>query len=331
MRTDQTAGAPHAMDHAGAMDSSPVPTTLTYLDRASVQRLLPAVEEQVDRLTLTYRAMAHGRVENPAKIGVHARPETFIHAMPAFLVDDDVTALKWVSAYPGNPARGLPYISGLIVLNDSASGLPVAVMDAGEITAARTAASSGVSVRRLAHPGWHRVAILGYGEQGRQHAKVIRELNPEAEIRVFGGPRLQGPLPGVEVLPDARTAVQGADVVITSGPMSRDPHRRLERAWLPSSCLVVPVDFDAYVTADLVDRADYFVVDDIEQFEHYRSLGYFTGWTEPTRSLGSALEVEAVGDLRVSCSLGVAAVDATMASIVWERARSEGIGVRLER
>ena len=308
-----------------------VPEHLTYLDRESVRRLLPDVPEQLDRLARTYVALAAGRVENPPKIGVHARAETFVHAMPAYLADEDVTALKWVGAYPANPGRGLPYISGLIILNDSGSGLPLAVMDAAEITAARTAAATGVSIRHLAHDGWSRVAILGYGEQGRYHATVVRALNPEAEIRVFGGPRLQGPLPGVEVLPDARAAVEGADVVITAGPMSRDPQRRLDRNWLPSRCLVVPVDFGAYVDAPLVEQAACLVVDDIDQFEHYRSLGHFGGWPRPDLSLGAAVEAAPDGDLRVSCSLGVAAADAAIAAVVWERARDEGVGVRLVR
>lgn len=304
---------------------------LLYLDRACVRRLLPTVEEQVDRLAGVYRAMAHDRVENPPKLGVHPRPSAFIHAMPAHLADEDVTAVKWVSAYPGNPARGLPYISGLIVLNDSDTGLPVAVMDAAEITAVRTAAASGVSVRHLAHPGWRRAAILGYGEQGREHAKMLRALNPDAAVVVYGGPRLTGPVEGCELAPDARTAVDGADVVVTAGPMSPDPERRLDPTWLQPRCLVVPVDFSAYVGADLARRADDLVTDDLPQFAHYRTLGHFQGWPEPSRSLGEALETEPTGDLRVSCSLGVGAVDAAVAAVVLERARQEGVGVELRR
>lgn len=310
------------------------PEHLTYLDRATVRELLPGPAEQVDLLAETYRAMAAGKVENPPKIGVHARPGTFVHAMPAHLADRDVTALKWVGAYPGNPARGLPYISGLVVLNDSGSGLPVAVMDGAEITAARTAAASGVSIRHLAHDGWRRVAILGFGEQGRAHVPVVRALRPDAEIRVYGGPRLTGPLPDVEVVADARTAVAGADVVLTAGPMAPDPDRRLDRGWLPERCLLVPVDFDAYVDAELARAADCLVVDDVDQFEHYRSVGYFDGWPRPGRSLGKVVSDSSpadLGALRLSCSLGVGAVDAAVAAEVWRRALATGRGVRLPR
>lgn len=313
------------------MGTSGLPDTITYLDRASVRRLLPSVEEQMDSIASTYVAMSRGRVENPPKVGVHARPDTFVHAMPAYLADADVTAMKWVSAYATNSRRGLPYISGLIVLNDSDTGLPVAVMDAAEITAVRTAAASGVAIRHLAHPGWRRVAILGYGEQGRQHERVVRALEPEVEVRVHGGPRLHGPLPGVEVVDDPRQAVEGADVVVTAGPMARDGRDRVGAGWLTGRCLVVPVDFDAYVAAEVVAAADDFVVDDAEQFEEYRSKGYFDGWPRPGRELGAALEEEPRGDLRVACSLGVGAIDAAVAATVWERARAEGLGIPLPR
>lgn len=313
------------------MDATTDRETLRYLDRRTVAHLLPPTDELLDRLAGTYVAMAGGRVENPAKIGVHPRPDAFLHAMPAFLADPDVTAVKWVSAFPANRDLDLPTIAGLIVLNDSATGLPLTVMDATEITAVRTAVASGVSLRHLAHPGWRRVAILGYGEQGRRHAAVIRALNPDAEIRVYGGPRLSAPQPGVEVADGARAAVADADVVVTAVPMTKRPHPVLERSWLPERCLVLPVDFDASVTPALVAAADDFVVDDEAQFARYREAGSFDGWPEPARSLGAALQDEPRGRLRVSCSLGVGAVDAAVAALVHQRALDSGAGLRLPR
>src|SRR6185312_11157549 len=111
---------------------------LTYLTRAEVRGLLPGWTEMVDLVDQTYAAMADGRVELPPKPGVHPRPDSFIHAMPAYLRVRDVAAVKWVSGYPANKERGLPYITGLIVLNDPETGVPAAIMDGAEITAART-------------------------------------------------------------------------------------------------------------------------------------------------------------------------------------------------
>ena len=128
--------------------------SLLYLSRKEVAGLLPPIAEQLDLVEETYRAVGAGRVELPPKPGIHPRPDSFIHAMPAYLRDDDVAALKWVAGYPANKERGLPYISGLIVLNEADTGLPAAVMDGAEITAARTAAASGVCIQRFAPAGW---------------------------------------------------------------------------------------------------------------------------------------------------------------------------------
>ena len=112
---------------------------MIYLRRGEVAGLLPEIPAQLDLVEATYRSVGAGRVELPPKPGIHPRKDSFIHAMPAYLRDEDVAALKWVAGYPANKQRGLPYISGLIVVNDAETGLPTAVMDGAEITAARTA------------------------------------------------------------------------------------------------------------------------------------------------------------------------------------------------
>jgi len=312
-------------------DNSTAPTsTISYLDRASVQALLPDLAEQLDLIEGTYVAMARGLVEMPPKPAIHPRSDAFINAMPAYLMDRDVAAIKWVSAYPQNPSKGLPYISGLIIVNDPETGLPQLIMDAGAVTAIRTAVASGVSIRHLAHEGWSAVAILGFGEQGRNHATVVSALNPDAEIRAYG-PRLAGSLDGVIVAPDARSAVEGADIVITCGPMARHPAPVLERSWLSEQCLVLPVDFDAYVVPSLAQAADLFVVDDVAQYELYRSRGSFDGWPAATLAIGAALQNPPHGDLRVVCNLGVGSLDAVLAGVVLERELSAQIGMRLPR
>lgn len=194
----------------GSYDAVMAP--LTWLDDAAVRRLLPDLDTQLDLVAMTYLAAARGRVELPPKPGLHPREDSFLNAMPAYLADRDVVALKWVASYPRNGERGLPAVSGLIVVNDPENGAPEVVMDAGEITRVRTAVARGVAVRHLAHPQWRRVAILGYGTQGRVHAEVVRHLNPGAEV-VAWGPRLTAPAEpvggaDVEVAPDPRSAAR---------------------------------------------------------------------------------------------------------------------------
>jgi alanine dehydrogenase len=304
---------------------------LLFLSRDQVADLLPGIAEQLDLVERTYRALAAGRVELPPKPGVHPRKDAFIHAMPAYLADDDVVALKWVAGYPENPARGLPYIHGLVVMNDPDTGVPLAVMDAAEITAARTAAASGVCVRALAPAGWREAAILGCGEQGRYHLEVLRVLNPSVRIRAYDPlPERVAELPGpVEARTDPREAVEGAEVIVTAGPIVENPDSPLRADWLGERWLALPIDFDFYVSAEAVATAGLFLVDDLDQFAYYRERGHFRGWPAPERSIGEALARGDRAERVVCCNLGIGALDAAFGAAVLGHARAEGVGTEL--
>jgi ornithine cyclodeaminase/alanine dehydrogenase len=223
--------------------------------------------------------------------------------------------MKWVAGYPENPARGLPYINGVIVLNDAATGVPQAVLDAAEITAARTAAASGVCVRAFAREGWRVAAILGCGEQGRYHAQVLRALHPTCEIRGYDvvAERALDLCEDVVVADDPRAAVDGADVVVTAGPIVLDPPSPIDASWIPDGTLILPIDFDFYVSADAVTASELFVTDDVPQYDAYREHGYFAGWPDAYASLGDALERGLRGRRVVCANLGVGALDAAFA------------------
>jgi ornithine cyclodeaminase/alanine dehydrogenase-like protein (mu-crystallin family) len=305
--------------------------TLLYLTRDEVAALLPSQAEQLELVAGAYRALDDGRVELPPKPGVHPRKDSFIHAMPAYLRDEDVVALKWVAGYPANKEHGLPYITGLIVVNDAETGLPLAVLDGAEITAARTAAASGVCVRRFARPGWREAAILGCGEQGRFHARLLAELNPEARIRAYDPhPERVAEMPGpVEPASGPREAIEGADVIVTAGPIVEDPEPPIAPGWLGERWLALPIDFDFYVRPETVAAADLFTVDDVPQFDYYRELGHFQGWPEPASGLGAALRRRDLPPRVVCCNLGIGALDAAFAHAALERARAEGVGTEL--
>ncbi len=265
--------------------------------------------------------MARGEVEMPPKVGVHPRPDAFVHAMPAFLRELDVVAMKWVAGYPDNPAHGLAAINGVIVVNEASTGVPLAVLDAAEITAARTAAASGACVQAFAPEGWRTAAVLGCGEQGRYHCGVLRALNPECEIRAHDPvvARAREVCEGAVVFEDPRAAVAGADVVVTAGPILRDPPSPLDESWVEDEVLLLPIDFDFYVSAAAVAACDLFLTDDVAQYGAYREHGYFRGWPNARASMGEALE-QGLGGRRVVCAnLGVGALDAAFAHTVLSR------------
>ena len=306
---------------------------LLYLSRADVAALLPAVTEQLDLVEHTYRSLAAGGVELPPKPGVHPRKDSFLHAMPAYLRDEDVVALKWVGGYPANKERGLPYITGLVVVNDAETGLPLAIMDGAEITAARTAAASGVCVRRFAPDGWRRAAILGCGEQGRFHASLLHAMNPEVEIRAWDPhpERVERMGDRVEGASGWEAALEGAEIVVTAGPIIEDPEPSIRPEHLGERWLALPIDFDFYFRPETVAAAEVFLADDIGQFEYYRELGHFQGWPAPQGNVGEGLGRDGSPERALCCNLGIGALDAAFANVVLERARAEGAGTELDR
>ncbi len=147
-----------------------------YLSRADVEAVELPMPEIIDALEVAFRQHGQGKVEMPPKPGVHSRPDAFIHAMPCYIPGPEAIGIKWVAGYPENPKRGLPYITGLLVLNDAETGLPLAVMDCTWITAKRTGGGHGAGgalpgAAELAddrHPGLRRARAQQF--RGAQRA-----------------------------------------------------------------------------------------------------------------------------------------------------------------
>ena len=205
-----------------------MPTSqLLYLSRADVEAVALPMPEIIDALEVAFRQHGQGKVEMPPKPGVHSRPDAFIHAMPCYIPGPEAIGIKWVAGYPENPKRGLPYITGLLVLNDADTGLPLAVMDCTWITAKRTGAATALAARYLARPDSQTIGILGCGVQGRSNFEALNVLFPVKRVMAFDN-TLNNALRyaeeieekwgvEVEVVDSPRKAVSGCDIVVTAG------------------------------------------------------------------------------------------------------------------
>jgi ornithine cyclodeaminase/alanine dehydrogenase-like protein (mu-crystallin family) len=329
---------------------------LRYLTSADVGAAMPALPERLALAETVLRGLA-GDAELPPKIGVHPRPAgSFGHAMPAYLPGEDASGradrvgMKWVLAVSQNNERGIPAIHATLLLNDPVTGVPTAILDAGPITAERTAATSGVAIRAWAPPvsgRAPRAAVIGAGVQGRSHVPVIGHLLPGVRLAVFDRDPERAEalaayartIDGIEeaaAAPDARAAVAGADVVVTAASFVSPPERQVMTAdWLGTETLVVPVDYATYCSASVARDAGLFVVDHRDQFLANREAGQFDGYPDPGAMIGEALDATA-GMNRppgrvVATHLGTGLADVVFGSAILAAAEARGIGTVLPR
>lgn len=328
---------------------------LRYLAADDVTAAMPALPDRLALAEITLRGLA-GEAELPAKIGIHPAPAaSFAHAMPARLpgaaVDGsgDQIGMKWVSGNPANNAAGLAGIFALLLLNDPVTTVPIAILDAGPITAHRTAAISGVAIRAWAPEATAgrplRAALIGAGVQGRSHVPVLGHVLPGVSLSVYDRDPvraasladLAASTPGVgsvEVAAGAREAVREADVVITVASFVAPPERQvMTRDWLTPRALVVPVDYATYCSAEVAREAGLFLVDHREQFVANRDAGNFDGYPDPAMIFGEAL---IAGTPRpagrvVATHLGTGLADVVFGSAILEAAAERGLGTILPR
>src|SRR5256885_9988037 len=107
----------------------------------------------------------------PPKVYVPAYAAGDFRAMPALGAGH--AALKWVTSFPGNPERGLPTVTGLVLLSDASNGSLLAVLDAAAVTALRTGAAAVLAAETLGRDDPRRAAGLGAGVHGRAPARTF--------------------------------------------------------------------------------------------------------------------------------------------------------------
>jgi ornithine cyclodeaminase/alanine dehydrogenase-like protein (mu-crystallin family) len=321
-----------------------VSSQLLYLSRADVESVALDLPTIIHLLQAAFQEKGQGRVEMPPKPGIHTRPDAFIHAMPAFIPALKSAGIKWVSGYPENQPRGLPYISGLLILNDDDTGLPYAVMDCTWITAYRTGATSALAAKYLARKNSEVAGVLACGVQGRTNLLALAALFPIKRVYAYDVAAdvqrkyvqdMSAKL-GVEVIGvgDPQQAVVESDLVVTSGPILKHPAPTIDRDWLKPGAFASAVDFDSYWKPEALAQLDKLATDDHAQFQYYRAAGYFQATPDPYADLGEL----AVGlkpgretdrERTMAMNLGLALDDLAVAPEIYRRARERGIGTWL--
>ncbi|MFC1829043.1 ornithine cyclodeaminase family protein [Thermodesulfobacteriota bacterium] len=318
---------------------------LLYLSQEDVINVELTMAEIIEALNIAFREKGEGLTEMPPKPGIHpGGGDNFIHAMPAYIPALKSAGVKWVSGFPDNHKLGLPYITGLLVLNDPETGLPVSVMDCVWITAMRTGAATALSARYLARSESSVVGVLGCGVQGRTNVDALNVLFPLKRVMAYDvdpdavsqyaddiGSRFN-----LEVLPvdTPQEAVTGCDIIITAGPILKTPHATIQAGWLDEGAFASLVDFDSYWHADAMGETAKFCTDDTPQLLHYKQTGYFQKIPPLHADLGELVAGQKPGretpsERTMTANLGLAIDDMAVAPIIFRKAVEKGIGTWL--
>jgi len=323
------------------------PDRFLYLSRSDVEAAEISMAEIINALEIAFREKGAGRTQMPPKPGIHpGTPDNFIHAMPAYIDAMKAAGVKWVSGFPDNKAHGLPYVSGVLVLNDPATGLVIAIMDCTWITAKRTGAATALAAKYLARPESRTVGVLACGVQGRSNLEALAALFEIERVfaydtgvdtrRTYAEEMSRKLKLEIEPVDKPEKAVRGCELVITSGPILKTPHATIRRGWLTEGSFASALDFDSYWSAEALAEIDKICTDDHDQLAYYRQNGYFAELPPVYADLGELVTGAEVGrsnpaERTMAMNLGLAIDDMATAILIYRRALERELGTWLPR
>jgi ornithine cyclodeaminase len=312
-----------------------------------VRALLP-MAECVELMQRTMIAVSEGRAVLPLRsVLVMPKGRGMMGNMPGFLADPECFGVKLVSLMPHNKPPAYSSHLGLVILFESEHGRPVALLDAAEITAIRTAAASGLATRLLARVDAGDLALLGAGEQAQSHLAAMLAVRALRRVRVWARDGAKAAAfaatesarhgIAIETAATVQEAVAGADIICTL-TKAREPI--LLGEWLAAGVHLNVVGSSVATTAEIdipaVVKARFFV--------DYRDSTIHEGG-EYLRALraqaitpdhilaeigevanGSKIGRRSPSDVTLYKSLGIAPQDLASAHYILEKARASGVG-----
>ena len=245
-----------------------------YLSADTLDSLDISTGRVVERLEKLILDSANGSVWAAPKAAISTDDGRYMMATLSAGDDPQLLAVKSVIVNPRNPDRGLPSINGTVMLLNSETGLPVAIVDGNWITAIRTACASAIAAKRLANPDADSIAFVGCGVQAHSHLKVFCDMFPIKSIFAFGrGTRNRDDLcaaarnMGLDATAceSAKDAVANAHLVVTSISISFKGEPFINADWLRPGAFAAITDLALPWMPASMSAFDRIVIDDVKQ------------------------------------------------------------------
>ena len=317
------------------------------LSAAEIARAAPLPAEIVSLVEATYRMEANGEADVPPKIGVHpGAPQNFLHAMPAWVGGARALGMKWVSYFPQNSAGGRPDSTGIVVLNDPDSGIPVAIMEGMWITYARTGACAALAAKYLAGDAPRRLGLIGCGGLGQWSLRMIGAVLPSVEEVFVASKRLEtrqsfcttmakeGPW-RLTPVDDVRGAVERMDIIVSSVPKLQE-HPVRGRWWSPGS-VMIPLYVTGAWDDEVYQMADRMACDGPANLKNALDRYRPNLAIDPVRMVaiqdlaaGRSVARRVAGDRVLAFITGNASLDIVLAWEIYRRAARMGRGRRFD-
>lgn len=333
-------------DHNWIAQKNVIGKEILYLTQDDVVKV-GLNEEAILKLTKN-ALVAHGKkeYEMPAKIGVHPYADVFFHAMPAYIPSEKAIGMKWIECYPNNPTKfNLPQTTGLLILNDIASGCPIAIMDCTLITAMRTPAVTVLAAAAL-HPDAETFGMFGCGVEGVGHVKyVVHTLKKLKKIYIYDTKeevmdkliKEVQPTIDVEIIKGKSTeeVVKSCEVLSSATFIVREPKSFAKNEWISKGQTILPCDLNTFWDPAIAIRADKYIVDSIGEHKLFEEMGYFPGGLPKiscdTGEILAGLKKgrESKDQLIVNSNIGIAVCDMVVAREIFNRAFENNIGIKL--
>ncbi len=333
------------------------PIDVLLLSRDDVLALDLRPSEVVDAVTQALEEHAAGTYEMRPKIGVHptdTHPANFIHAMPGYLQQMDACGLKWVGGFSKNRDVDLPTVTGVQIYNDTATGVPLAIMECAYLTGLRTAAVSAIAARESAREDAAVLGLVGCGFEGGKHVRYLTEQIPSLRtVRLFDiRPEATQALAAevaeyfdgeIICCDELSTCLDGADVICTCTDGSAQV---VAPQWFRPGAVAVGIEGGCAFTAEALHSADKFVVDDVELAEYFDRIGQDRvtedGEPDPEFPGGMPAVYATIGEIVtgdrpgrespteriVATPIGLAICDVALARLAYETATKRGIGTQ---
>ncbi len=306
-----------------------------FLSRKDVRGLLNMVEI-IKAVEQAMKDFAEGKARMPVKAYLVVDKGDF-RAMPAAL--PGAAGMKWVCAHPENPSQGLPAVIAVLIYSDPATGYPLMIMDATDMTAYRTGATAAIASKYLARKNSHALGLVGAGRQAYSQLAAHAELFDLKQIKVYdrldsAAEKFIKSFPQYKIWACSLEETADSDILCTLTP-SRKPF--VKKAWIKPGTHINAVGADAPGKEELAPailKGAIVVVDDMEQVSVAGEInvplkkGLFKV-ADICATLGEIVAGKKHGrsdekSITVFDSTGLAIEDIAVASLIYEKARRKG-------